>query len=182
MSYSVFVKESVIATEQEKQDHGLFDFQNVKECLRTAFKKRPNNGRTYILLLILNFAVFMFCLNTSHYDYLLVQLKYDWTIVEYSNYLSVQRICRMLGLFLLLPLLSKILKINDALVASFCTLLTIVAYLLIAIGGQISWQNSYLAYIHFTVIIYQNRYYLVILPRIVISEIFLLRPGKLAWS
>ena len=78
----------------------------------------------------------MFPLNTYHWDYLLTQLKFDWSITEYSQYLSIQRICRMLGLFLLVPLLSRVLKLNDALVASVCTLLTVAAYLLIALGEQ----------------------------------------------
>ncbi len=41
-----------------------------------------------------NFVAFMFCLNTSRFDYLLTQLKYDWSLTDYSDYLSVQRICR----------------------------------------------------------------------------------------
>ena len=50
----------------------FFDIQNVKESLNVAFKPRPNHGRLHVILLIINFAIFMFCLNTLHYDYLLV--------------------------------------------------------------------------------------------------------------
>ena len=39
-----------------------------------------------------------------------------------------------MGLFALLPLSSRILKLNDAVIASLGTVLTIVAYLLIALG------------------------------------------------
>ena len=107
-----FVRESIKKTKEEKESHTFFDFDNVKRSFETAFKARPHNGRLHVILLIINFAVFMFCLNTSHYDYLLTSLKYDWTITEYSNYLTIQRICRLLGLFLLLPLLSRILKVH----------------------------------------------------------------------
>ena len=73
-------------------------------------------------------------INTGRFDYLLVQLRFDWTIREYSNYLTAQRTCRLLGLFLLLPFLSSVAKINDALVASVLTLATVAAYALIALG------------------------------------------------
>ena len=70
--YSIaFVKESI-----KKEDHenpkGFFDFQNVRDSLKTAFKPRPGHARANIIVLIVNFAIFMFCLNTVHYDYLLV--------------------------------------------------------------------------------------------------------------
>ena len=129
-----FLQESVESTEEQKRQYVLLDLDNVKECFRTALKKRPGNGRLHVLLLVANFAIFMFPLNTSHYDYMLTQLRYDWTIVEYSDYLSVQRICRLLGLFLLLPFLSRVARVDDALTSCVCTLVTAFAYLLIAVG------------------------------------------------
>ncbi len=134
--YSLLLKESVHSTKEQKKQHKLLDIENAKQCMQTALKKRPGRGRLHVILLIANFALFMFPLNTSHYDYLLTQLRYDWTIVEYSDYLSFQRICRMLGLFLLLPFLSKVLKVDDALTVTVCTLLTTGAYLLIALGSE----------------------------------------------
>ena len=77
--------ESVESTEEEKRQHGLLDLDNLRACARTAFKQRPGRARLHVLLLMANFLLFMFPLNTSHYDYLLTQLKYDWTIVEYSG-------------------------------------------------------------------------------------------------
>jgi hypothetical protein len=109
---------------------------NVTASFRTAFKRRPNGGRVKLLLLIANFAIFMLPLNSNRFDYLLFQLRFKWTILEYSNYLTAQRLFRMLGLFLLLPFLSRVAKVNDALVATVLTLVTTVAYLLIAIGVQ----------------------------------------------
>ncbi|XP_059094311.1 thymic stromal cotransporter homolog [Tigriopus californicus] len=135
--YTVFiVPESVNATQEERDNHHFIDWKNVLESLRTVSKVREGSGRTKISLLVLNFMVFMFCLNTNRYDFLLVQNEYDWTIVEFSSYLSVQRICRLLGLFILLPLLSRVLKIDDALIASLSTVVTIVAYGLIAFGND----------------------------------------------
>ena len=53
-----------------------------------------------------------------------------------SDYLSIQRICRLLGLFLLLPFLSRVLGVDDALTSSVCTVGTVVAYLLPAVGQE----------------------------------------------
>ena len=68
-----FVKESIIIDEETKQTRkGFFNLENVKDSLKTAFKSRPGSGRVRVILLIINFAIFMFPLNTTHYDYLLV--------------------------------------------------------------------------------------------------------------
>lgn len=138
IAFAVFVlRESVERkSEQELKAHRLLDFENVRDCFRTAFKPRPE--RVNILILVVNFAVFMFCMNTSHYDYLLVQLQFDWTILQFSNYLTVQRVCRMLGLFLLLPVLSRFLGVRDSAVATVGTALTFAAYLIIAVA-DVGW-------------------------------------------
>ena len=128
----------VNSASEEVRSRKFFDLANVKESLRTTFKDRP--GRIRIIFLIINFAIFMFPLNTTHYDYLLVKDRYNWDVVHFSNYLTVQRICRFLGLFVILPLVSKLLGIQDSLVASVGTVGTIVAYLLIAIGDP-SWTG-----------------------------------------
>ena len=103
---------------------------------RTVLKRRPHGGRANVLLLIANFALFMVPLNTGRFDYLLVQLRFDWTIREYSNYLTAQRTCRLLGLFLLLPFLSSVARVSDALVAAVLTLATVAAYAIIALGRE----------------------------------------------
>ena len=78
MIYAViFVKESIKKDDHETK-HGFFDFRNVMESLKTAFKSRPGYARAHIIILIVNFAIFMFCLNTVHYDYLLVIKRYTW--------------------------------------------------------------------------------------------------------
>merc|ERR1719189_3339176 len=128
----------------------FFDMKNVTESLSVALKTRPNHGRLHVILLIINFSIFMFCLNTFHYDYLLVINRYSWDAHDYSTYISIQRICRFVGLFALLPILSKIFKLSDAVIATFGTLFSIVAYLLMAVGPSswnLSWDPSWLMYI-----------------------------------
>ena len=138
--WSLLLPESVHSTPEDRARHRLLDLSNVRESVRTVLRPRPGPGRVAVWLLVLNFAVFMFPLNTGRFDYLLVQLKYDWTIVQYSTYLSVQRVCRLLGLFLLLPFVSRVLKVDDSLTASVCTLGTIAAYFLMAVGQE-EWRG-----------------------------------------
>lgn len=151
MIYAIFItKETIIHEDIGREKRRFFDFKNVTESLSVAFKSRPNNGRLHVILLIINFSIFMFCLNTFHYDYLLVINRYNWDAHDYSTYISIQRICRFVGLFALLPLLSKIFKLPDAIIATFGTLLTTIAYLLMALGPSswsISWDPSWLMYI-----------------------------------
>ena len=62
--YTIFlVSESIFP--QEARNVKFFDARNVRESLRVAFKARPNHGRLHVILLIINFAIFMFCLMTS---------------------------------------------------------------------------------------------------------------------
>lgn len=48
----------------------------------------------------------------------------------------MQRICRFIGLFALLPLLSRALHIKDSFIAAIGTILTIFAYFIIAVGQK----------------------------------------------
>ena len=70
--YATFIIKESVLPNPTSQKTRFFDIKNVTESLKVALKSRPHHGRVHVILLILNFAVFMFCLNTSHYDYLLV--------------------------------------------------------------------------------------------------------------
>jgi len=150
MLYAIFfIEESIIPNNQEERRH-FFHMDNVVESINVALKPRPHHARLHVILLIVNFAIFMFPLNTFHYDYLLVINRYNWDADNYSNFVSVQRICRFVGLFAVLPLLSKIIKLPDPVIATIGTLTTIIAYLLMALGPsswQWSWDPSWLMYI-----------------------------------
>ena len=85
----------------------------------------------------------LYTINSYHF------FRYTWDASDYSDYLSVQRICRFLGLFLLLPFASNILKLSDSLISTLGTLATIIAYLLIALGPSawsLNMKPEYLLY------------------------------------
>ena len=56
----MFIKESIVIDEDTKITRkGFFNFDNVKESLRTAFMSRPGSGRIRVILLIVNFDIFI---------------------------------------------------------------------------------------------------------------------------
>lgn len=132
---AMFIKESVRRDETVVQK-SFFDLENVKQSFQTTFKPRQNSGRVHVILLVVNFAIFMFCLNTNHFDYLLSINKYSWDAADFSYYVSIQRTCRLVGLFLILPILSRVFKLGDALIASMGTVLSVIGYTLMAFGTR----------------------------------------------
>ena len=73
MFYAIFItRESISQPSNLQRKRKFFDMKNVTESLSVALKPRANYGRLHVILLIINFSIFMFCLNTFHYDYLLV--------------------------------------------------------------------------------------------------------------
>ena len=79
---------------------------------------------------------FMFCVAYRLKHSLPFYCRYNWEIDKFSQYLSIQRICRFVGLFAILPFLSHILKVKDSLIAAVGTVLTIFAYFIIAVGQK----------------------------------------------
>ncbi len=72
----IFTIIKVFPVERDIKDRSkCFALKNIQESLGTAFKARPDNGRVYVILLIINFSIFMFCLNSNHFDFLLVLNK-----------------------------------------------------------------------------------------------------------
>ena len=74
----------VVRSSIEQPKRSFFDLKNVTESLSVALKPRPNYGRLHVILLIINFSIFMFCMNTFHYDYLLVIKRYKKFSYRYN--------------------------------------------------------------------------------------------------
>lgn len=107
----------------------------------TILKKREGIKRTMLLMLIFNFACYIFTYNGtegSHRQglrryktyctsngitfvhlirYLFVRNKYGWDTEDLTRYLSIYRILYLITLWILLPLASKYFHLHDAMVA-----------------------------------------------------------------
>ncbi len=77
-------------------------------------------------------------------DYRGYKIGRGLTIVNFSMLLTCGHACvmdpRMLGLFVLLPLLSKVLHVGDSLVFTAGTASSFIAYMLIAVGTE-DWRG-----------------------------------------
>ena len=66
------IVESVEIEQQIEQDRSsFFNLTNVTQCLTTCFKDRPE--RTFVILLILNFAIYVFAIDTNKFDFLMTR-------------------------------------------------------------------------------------------------------------
>ena len=101
-AYSLFVLEESLEKLPPSPDSSshLFDIKAIAECAKTTFRPRPGKRRPLLLAFLFLFQVFSLCVNTTDFDYLMTRLKFNWEKENFSNYLTVQRICRLLGKFL----------------------------------------------------------------------------------
>ena len=67
------------------------------DSLLVVGKQRPGFTRMLAAMAIFQFLSFMLCINTQEYDYLMTRLKFHWEMKDFSNYLTVQRVCRLTG-------------------------------------------------------------------------------------
>lgn len=94
--------------------HDFFDLGNVKLTLSTVFKKRSNDGRKHLLLLLATlFPHLVAFFGSASVMYLFVRLKYSWDILTYS-YFSAFTICAVaVGLVLTLVIFVRWLHVSD---------------------------------------------------------------------
>ncbi|XP_054158171.1 uncharacterized protein LOC128956477 [Oppia nitens] len=112
----------------------MFDLNNVGDMFATAFKQRPNNGRTLIWLLYL-----CMCMHVSstvgHLQVLFpyVEKVYHWDAQQFSNVKSIAAFALILLMAPIAFLMSGVLKVNDTRLAALGFLSNILAGLSIGL-------------------------------------------------
>ena len=91
-----------------------------------------------LLVFLASFMSLMMCLNTGDYDYLMTRLKFGWTAKDWGNYLTVQRVTRVVSLLLLLPFLSSILRISDTVIIISGLVITALSYTVMCLAQTAS--------------------------------------------
>jgi len=97
--------------ETEKEDRPVkrrnaFSLSHIKDSLMTCFKKRPDGKRFYLLLytaVMLTIFLPFFGEHIISFNY--VRKRYNWGVMEYSDYNSICRIIDLVGQSVLIPLL-----------------------------------------------------------------------------
>jgi PCFT/HCP family folate transporter-like MFS transporter 1/3 len=118
----IFLKESVpgIEDDREKEKSSsasfLFNPNNIRESLMVLFCPRENNGRCHLLLLFLTVITNQVC-KAGEVDITMLFVErapLGWSKSLYGYLLAVDFACLGLSLWILLPLFSNILGIEDA--------------------------------------------------------------------
>uniref|UniRef100_T1J6Y9 Major facilitator superfamily (MFS) profile domain-containing protein n=1 Tax=Strigamia maritima TaxID=126957 RepID=T1J6Y9_STRMM len=147
----IFVKESINGpTGQTSKYASLFKLSNVKENMAAVCKKRENNGRFHLALLIATAAISFLPLYAEYnVTYLYARWKFEWSEVTYSNYSSCVFVACLLGavkqssklllpqgLTFVMPFMSLRLRMQDAIIGILSSIAKVASELIIAFSSQ----------------------------------------------
>ncbi|RXG58405.1 Solute carrier family 46 member 3 [Armadillidium vulgare] len=91
----------------------LCNWRNVKETFITTFQKRPNYGRTRIILLMLAICLMVMEFNTMGLELLYTEFKFNWTYEQYANWIVTTMALYFLGMIIFFPILSYKMGVQD---------------------------------------------------------------------
>ncbi|CAH0590195.1 unnamed protein product [Chrysodeixis includens] len=118
----------------------VLDFLLVKEMIRECFKRRPNNGRSQILLLILANSLSIFILyGTVSLEYMFTRAKLHWTMKDFTQFSGLSTMISFIGSGFVIVVFHKLLKISD-LTISTVAYITVVTEFLIRTCATKTWH------------------------------------------
>lgn len=91
----------------------FFDKNHLKQTIRTLVKKRDNNFRNYIIIVMISMALYAFQRDEKPYLYLYAQLKLGWTVDLYSHFKTYQSAAFVIVMLVAMPLMNKLWKFKD---------------------------------------------------------------------
>ena len=118
----------------------FFDLNHVVQTCKTVLRKRPNNRRVYLLLMIAAMGFYTFQRDEKPMMYLYVQLAFDWDFTDFSNFKTYVSALQDVILLLAIPLLSKVLKWRDTFIimlGALCHSVARVFYANVTIGWML---------------------------------------------
>jgi len=133
---------SDIETHPERQKSFLVvGFLYIVESLRTVLKSREWPRRPILFLGVFNFAAFIFTYNGTEgtHRYLFAGNKYGWDEQEFTRYLFNYRVAYMVSLWVVAPILSRMLKIRDPIICIMACALSTIGFILPAVTASSTW-------------------------------------------
>ncbi|XP_017786230.1 PREDICTED: proton-coupled folate transporter [Nicrophorus vespilloides] len=91
----------------------FFDWNHVIETFRTLLKKRPENKRSYLILLILAIGFYSFQRDEKQMSYLYLQLVLGWIFEQVSKFRTYQSALQDVVLLTAIPLMTKVFGWRD---------------------------------------------------------------------
>lgn len=118
-----FLKETVTDNNYTERYNDIIRPKLYKEIVSTLMKERPNYDRAIVWLVLVAVGLASFCTDgTMTVFYLFVRKQFEWTIENYTSYISANMTFGAIGSIIALVLLKRGFKMND-------TILTIFGYL-----------------------------------------------------
>ena len=118
-----------------KRHHALSPI-HIIDSIKVSFKKRTNGIRYYLWVYLLIHFTLIMSLNVvmvTEYNY--VRTRYNWEVMEYSNYQTVTEIMDIVAQSIYIPLLG-ILSIRDSLIVPFLLSSISIGYFLTGFGEK----------------------------------------------
>lgn len=97
----------------------FFDGKHVADTIRTLVRKRANHCRTFLWILLIAMFFYTFQRDERSYTYLYTKYKFNWGTEEFSNFKVFQSASYLLILFIGIPIMTKLLKWPDTIIAMF---------------------------------------------------------------
>ncbi|KAK9883023.1 hypothetical protein WA026_001235 [Henosepilachna vigintioctopunctata] len=94
----------------------FFDYKHVVFTFKTLFKKRLENRRRYLLLLIGVMGIYTFQREEKNTCYLYLQNVFHWTVGEISHFRTFQSALQNVGLITTIPIMSKFFGWKDTVI------------------------------------------------------------------
>ncbi|XP_063698690.1 probable peptidoglycan muropeptide transporter SLC46 [Culicoides brevitarsis] len=136
----IFLPETVSDHNRQERYNDIVRPKLYKEIVHTLMKERPNYDRAVVwfVLVAVGFASFVTD-GTMTVFYLFVRKQFEWTIENYTAYLSANMTFGAIGSIFALVLLKKAFKMNDIILTIFGYLSSMGQALIVA-TAKTSWQ------------------------------------------
>eukprot|EP00090_Calanus_glacialis_P009730 TRINITY_DN18129_c0_g1_i1.p1 TRINITY_DN18129_c0_g1~~TRINITY_DN18129_c0_g1_i1.p1 ORF type:complete len:508 (-),score=86.66 TRINITY_DN18129_c0_g1_i1:102-1625(-) len=113
-------------TERPTKKRNALSLSHIKDSFTTCFKKRENGKRFYLLTytaVMLTIFLPFFGEHAIGYNY--VRTRYNWGMVEYSNYRSICSVIDLIGQGILIPLIGYLnIKDTNIIPLIICTIIS----------------------------------------------------------
>ena len=130
-------QDAVAEVEETTERRNWFksSFAFTFDSLKTVLKPRKGVRRLIVLLGIFNFACYIFTYNGTEgtHRYYFAQRKYGWSELEMSTYLFDYRIGYMVSLWILIPILTRVVGLSDTSIAMLACITSSIGFILPAV-------------------------------------------------
>ena len=122
----------------------VFSLQHLKNSFKVLFLNRPDGSRHFICILVLLFGMYSFASNASHnINISFVQESFEWDSQDsfklwYSKYSSTEQALVLVAIGVILPIFTKVLKLNDLVITTFGLISYVVGLCTIMLAQEVN--------------------------------------------